>query len=129
MGAAETLAVLRRYADGWAAGEPDLFDNYADDATFHYFGATDLAGSHRGEDACLTALITASARAPRTLLEVVDVLAGERSGALVVRELLRRDGEEHELVRTLRFRVADDRIVECWLLDEDQALVDRLWRP
>jgi hypothetical protein len=25
--------------------------------------------------------------------------------------------------------VEADHLAECWLLDEDQALIDRLWRP
>jgi hypothetical protein len=44
-----------------------------------------------------------------------------------VRDRLTRDGESHELRRVLRYRVAEDRLVECWLHDEDQRLVDRLW--
>ena len=125
----ETYEVLRAYADGWLAGSPTLFDAYADDCTFHYAGTTDLAGTHVGKDACLTAMLTASVRATRTLLEVVDVLAGDTYGAIVVRERLERDGEAHELERVLRYRVVGGRIVECWLHDADQALVDHLWRP
>lgn len=125
----ETLAVLQAYADGWVAGSATLFDAYAGDCTFHYFGTTDLAGTHEGKDACLTAMLRASARAARSELEIVDVLAGAATGAIVVRERLTRDDESHVVQRTLRYRVAGGRIVECWLLDEDQALVDRLWRP
>jgi hypothetical protein len=29
----------------------------------------------------------------------------------------------------LVFRVDAGRLAECWLLDEDQAPIDRLWRP
>jgi hypothetical protein len=125
----ETRAAIRSYADGWQTRDPDLFDHYADDAVFHYSGATDLAGSHVGKEACLTAMITARMRAPGALLEIVDVLSGDALGALVVRERLERDGEAHEIRRVLAFRVDDDgRLAECWLLDEDQALIDHLWR-
>ncbi len=128
MAADETAAVLRSYADGWWAKDSDLFDHYADDAVFHYSGGTDLAGTHVGKEACLTAMITARIRAQSELLEVMDVMAGDRFGALVVRERLERDGEAHEITRVLRFRVGDGQIQECWLLDEDQALIDHLWR-
>jgi hypothetical protein len=74
-------------------------------------------------------MITARMRAPGVLLEIVDVLGGESLGALVVRERLERDGEAHEVRRVLVFRVEADHLAECWLLDEDQALIDRLWRP
>jgi hypothetical protein len=29
----------------------------------------------------------------------------------------------------MRYRVAGGKIAECWVYDEDQALIDRLWRP
>lgn len=57
-----------------------------------------------------------------------DVLTGDVGGALVVTERLCRDDESHVLRRTLRYRVEADRLAECWLYDEDQALVDHLWR-
>ena len=115
--------MLRAYADG-VVGEatPTLFDHYADDCTFHYSGTTDLAGTHVGKEACLTAMITARTRAPRELLEIVDVLAGD-----VVRRAggARAAGARRRVPRGRRaccaFRVADGHIAECWLLDEDQA--------
>jgi len=48
MASDDTAAVLRAYAEAWQAGDPALFDFYADDCTFHYFGSTDLAGTHQG---------------------------------------------------------------------------------
>ena len=120
-----THAVLRRYADAWLAGDIDaLFAAYADDAVFHYFGETDLAGDHVGKDACLAAMITVSSRAPRDQLEVVDVLAGDVLGAIVVRERL---AGTHVVERAFLYRVEGDRIAECWLYDQDQRLIDRLW--
>jgi hypothetical protein len=124
----ETRATLQRYADAWAGGDVDtVFGSYADDIVFHYSGATDLAGDHVGKDAAVTAMIAASTRCERELLEVLDVLAGARLGALVVRERLTRDGDVAEVRRTLVFRVEADHLAECWLLDEDQALIDRFW--
>jgi hypothetical protein len=123
------MDVLRRYADSWLAGDVDaLFAAYADDAVFHYFGTSDLAGTHVGKDAVLAALITASSRAPRQLLEIVDVLAGEHRGAIVARERLTRDGDAADVERVFLYRVEGDRIAECWLHEQDQALVDRFWR-
>jgi ketosteroid isomerase-like protein len=124
----ETRATLQRYADAWAGGDVDtVFGSYADDIVFHYSGSTDLAGDHVGKDAAVTAMIAASTRCERELLEILDVLAGSRFGALVVRERLSRDGDVAEVRRTLVFRVEADQLVECWLLDEDQALIDRFW--
>ena len=120
-----TQDTLRAYADAWLAGDVDsVFAAYADDAVFHYFGTSDLAGTHVGKDACITAMVAASTRAQRELLEVVDVLAGDVLGAIVVRERL---AGEHELERTFLYRVVDDRIAECWVYDQDQRLIDSLW--
>ena len=43
-------------------------------------------------------------------------------------ETLVRDGESATIHRTLRYRVEDGLLRECWLLDEDQSLVDHYWR-
>jgi hypothetical protein len=123
-------AALQRYADAWRAGDLEaMLGAYADDVVFHYFGRTDLAGDHVGKDASVNAMVTASVRAARELLEVVDVLAGDRVGALVVRERLTRDGESVDLRRVLVYRVEGGKFAEVWLYDEDQAAVDRLWAP
>ena len=100
----------------------------ADDVVFHYFGSSDLAGTHVG-DAALAAMAQASVRSTRTLVEVVDVLDGPVLGALVVRERFERDGRSEEVQRVLLYRVVDDQIAECWLYDEDQPLIDEFWAP
>jgi ketosteroid isomerase-like protein len=126
----ETLAVLRRYADSWLAGDMDaVLAAYADDVVFHYFGNTDLAGAHVGKAAAVEAMVTVSARAPRRLVEVLDVLAGNQFGAIVAVEELNRDGESATVRRTFLYRVEAGTIVECRVFDEDQAQVDRFWRP
>lgn len=121
--------VLRRYADAWQAGDLDaLIGCYADDFTLHYAGANRFAGTHVGRDAALGVMAEVSTIAPRTLRSVDDVLSGGGGGALVVTEELTRDGETAVLSRVLRYRVADGLLRECWLHDEDQALIDHLWR-
>ncbi len=123
------MSVLHRYAERWKAGDLEaLFAFYADDVIFHYFGSSDLSGDHVGKDAALTALVTASGRAPRELVGIIDVLDGDQRGAIVARERLTRDGESAVVDRVLLYRLADDRIAECWLYDQDQALIDRFWR-
>jgi hypothetical protein len=124
-----TRSTLERYAKAWEDGDlGTLFELYADGVVFHYFGSTDLAGTHIG-DAALAAMAQASVRSSRTLLEVVDVLDGPVLGALVVRERFERDGRSEEVQRVLLYRVIDDRIAECWLYDEDQDLIDAFWAP
>ena len=128
--AGETIEVLRRYAASWREGDLEgLLGAYADDAVFHYFGSTDVAGAHVGKEAAVGAMVVLSTRAQRELLEIVDILAGDELGSIVARERLTRDGEVAEVRRVLVYRVVAEKIVECWVLDEDQALIDRFWRP
>jgi hypothetical protein len=70
-------------------------------------------------------------RASRELVEVLDVLAGDALGSVVaVERFARLDAgiDAVDVRRVFLYRVAaDGRIVEVWMLDEDQALMDRLW--
>jgi hypothetical protein len=56
---------------------------------------------------------------------VVDVLGGSSLAALVVTEAVGPD--QRPIRRVLVYRCADDRLAECWLLDEDQRAIDVLW--
>ncbi|MBA3984323.1 MAG: nuclear transport factor 2 family protein [Acidimicrobiia bacterium] len=118
---------VRSYADAWAAGDlVGVLDAYHDDFVLHYFGESDLAGDHEGKDAAVTALVAATERTARRLLEVEDVLAGERFGAIIAREEVGVD-DRRVIRRVLVFTVADDQLAECWLYDEDQRAIDQLW--
>jgi len=126
---AETLRVLRSYADAWARGDVvALAALYADDFTLHYPGAHPLAGVHRGKAASLRALGEVARRVTRRLAEVVDVMAGERRGAIQVVEEWSRDGEVVLLDRLLVYAVRDELLAECWLFDADAAAVAHLLR-
>jgi hypothetical protein len=125
-----TRATLERYAQAWRDGDvTGLLDAYADDVVFHYFGESDLAGDHLGKDAAVGAMLEASTRSTRTLVEILDVLVGERFGALVATERFERGDESAEVQRVLLYRVEADQFVECWLYDTDQRMIDRYWAP
>ena len=51
-------------------------------------------------------------------------MAGPDRGALLVRERFERDGRTAELERLLVYAVRDGLLGECWVCDQDQALVD-----
>jgi len=126
------MAALQRYAQAWREGDLQaLLDAYADDAVFHYFGATDVAGDHVGKEAAVAAMVQTATRAQRELVEIVDVLAGERLGTIVVVERFTREGVgSDEVRRTAVYRIDDDGLIgECWILDEDQRLMDRYFAP
>jgi ketosteroid isomerase-like protein len=124
-----TAEVMLRYAEAMRTGDGQTIrDSYAEDVVLHYAGSNPLSGAHRGWPAMLTAMRELSRRSGRQMLEVVDVMLGEERACFILRERFSRDGETHEVLRTAVYRVVGGSIVECWVYDEDQALMDRLLR-
>jgi hypothetical protein len=64
-------------------------------------------------------------RTNRRLIEIRDVLAGERFGLIVAVERFERDGASVDAERLLRYRVRDGKLAECWIYDQDQRRVDQ----
>ncbi|MCK1637004.1 nuclear transport factor 2 family protein [Bradyrhizobium sp. 157] len=120
-----TRQAVGRYAAAWLAGDrAALTACYHDDFTLHYFGRNPLAGDHSGKAASLGVLAEVTRRTNRKLLAIVDVMAGPERGALLVRERFERDGRTAEVERLLVYAVRDGLLAECWVYDQDQALVD-----
>ena len=122
----EIATTLRAYATAWLAGDLEqILASYHDDIELHYMGDSPLTGDHIGKDAAFAALGQASVRSARKLIEIEDVLVGDRLGALLAIEEI---GQPPRRVRrVLVYRVLDDKLRECWLYDEDQRFVDQLW--
>ena len=113
------------YAAAWLAGDRQaMLASYHDDFTLHYFGRNPLAGIHRGKPAALAILAEVTRRSNRKLSGIVDVMAGPERGALLVREIFQRDGKTAEVERLLVYSVRDQLLWQCWVYDQDQALVD-----
>ena len=120
-----TRQAVGRYAAAWLASDrPALAACYHDDFTLHYFGRNPLAGKHRGKGVALSILAEVSRRTNRRLVSITDVMAGPERGALLVRERFERDGRTAEVERLLVYTVRDGLLRECWVYDQDQALVD-----
>lgn len=123
----ENLAVVRRYAKAWVAGDlPNILACYHDDFTLHYGGESPLAGDHVGKAAALATLAEVSRRSGRKTPEIIDTAAGDQRAVLLVRETFTRGGAEVRLDRALAFTVKDGRLHECWVYESDQAAMDRL---
>jgi ketosteroid isomerase-like protein len=122
----DAIDTVRRYAEAWKANDVGtVFDLYHDDFVLHYFGESPLAGDHAGKQAAIDVLVEATRRSGRQLDDIEDVLGGERFAAIVAREGL---GDPVRVVRRLFvYAVRDGKLAECWLYDEDQRFVDRLW--
>ena len=119
--------VVTRYATAWAAGDfPAIRDCYHEQFTLHYAGNNPLSGVHKGRAACLAVLEEFRKRTRRKLLSVDHIMAGPDRGAVVAREQFSHDGTTIDVQRLLVYTVLDDQLHECWVYDQDQALVDRL---
>ena len=113
------------YAAAWLAGDRQaMLASYHDDFTLHYFGRNPLAGIHRGKPAALAILAEVTRRTNRKLSGIVDVMAGPERGALLVREIFQRNGKTAEVERLLVYSVRDELLWQCWVYDQDQALID-----
>ena len=123
---AETEAVLRSYADAWLAADLEkVLGAYHEEIVLHYMGESPLAGTHEGREAVFEVLGLASFRTSRKLVEVEDVLAGDRFGAIIAIEDL--GDPPRQVRRVLLYRVIDGMLGECWLFDEDQRFIDSMW--
>jgi ketosteroid isomerase-like protein len=110
---ADIYAVVRRYADAWAANDlAGVIDSYHDDIVFHYFGNNPLAGVHR---------------ANRRLLSIRDVLAGNLFGVVIALERFERNGKTIEVERLFKYTVRDGKLAQCWVYDDDQRLIDEVF--
>jgi len=123
----EIQAAVDRYAKAWAAGDTAaIIACYGDGFTLHYGGSNALSGRHVGKAKALGVLADFSRRTNRKLVRIVDVMAGDERGVVVAREALGPEGGRVEIERTLVYRVEGGLFAECWLYDQDQALIDRL---
>lgn len=123
---AVNLAVVRRYAEAWLAGDREaLVACYHPEFTLHYFGDNPLAGDHIGLTTALGTLAEVTRRTHRMLLGIVEVLAGPERGIVIARERFTRGDLTAELERVLVYTIRDDRLHNCWVYDADQRLVDR----
>jgi uncharacterized protein len=122
------ISVLRTYADAWLRSDHTvIFACYADDIVAHYGGSSPFAGTHVGRDEFVKVLINVAVRSQRELLAIEAVYDDGATGAIFTREAIIVHGQRHEVLRSLRFRLHDGLIAECWLYDQDQHLVDRAW--
>lgn len=120
---AEIRAAIERYAVAWRDGDlPTILDCYHDDLVLHWFGANALSGDHAGKCAAVAALGEFTRRTRRQPPTIVATMVGAERGAIVARETL----GDTQVERVLVFTVRDGKLAECWVYDQDPAVIDRL---
>jgi len=121
----ETLDALRSYAAALTANDlQKIVAAYHDDVVVHYFGNNPFAGTVCGKGAFLEVLRAIRNKANRKIVSVLDVLAGADFGVIITLERWEREGMVADLERLFRYRIRDGKIIECWVCDQDQAIVD-----
>lgn len=127
MSAGETIG---RYGAAAAAGDmAALAATLSPDVVWHQPGGNQLSGDHVGPDAVVAHLGRFMELSGGTFTLSTESVA--EAGALVattVRFTASRAGRADLDQRGVDvFRVEDDRIVEVWLISEDQAEEDAFW--
>lgn len=123
----EVGAALSRYAEAWKSGDmARITDCYHVDFTLHYFGRNALSGNHVGKAIALKILADFSRQTRRKLVAIVAILVSGGLGAIVARERLMKGLESIVVERVLVYRVADGLLIECWVYDQDQRLIDSI---
>jgi ketosteroid isomerase-like protein len=117
------IAVLERYRDAWVAADiATMFGLYADDFILHWNGANPFAGTHAGKPAAIAALSNFTQKTDRKLIGVRNIMADADKAVMIARERL----AGREVDRTLVYRTDGEKLLECWVLDADQAWIDSL---
>ncbi len=120
--------VIERYAKAWERSDLEtMFAAYASGVVVHYGGTSPFAGDHHGRDALIAVLAETTRRSGRTLVGVEAVYDIGDTGAIFVTESFDIGGQQVSVERCLRYRVDGDLIVEVWLYDQQQHLVDDAW--
>ena len=124
------IDVIGQYGAAMAAGDMEaLAATFGADAVWHQPGSNQLSGDHVGPAAIVAHLGRFMQLSGGTFaLEPESVTESGDLVSMTVRFRARRDGQDDLDQHGVDvFRVADDRIVEVWLMSEDQAAEDRFW--
>ncbi len=121
----DDIDVVRAYCRAWTRGDAAAITAlYHDELTLIWPGRHRLAGRHTGRDAALAALLELQSITNRVPVEIVDVLAGERSVIAIAIERWSGEGEVVDVRRALEYTIADGKLRTCRVYEADQPTVD-----
>lgn len=119
---------IHRYAAAWKDGDvAGIVGCYAEGVVTHYGGRSSFAGTHVGRDRLVEVLLATKVLGQRELVSIDQVHDDGETGALFVSEQFTVDGETRTVSRAFRYRTNGEQIIECWLYDQDQYVVDQAW--
>jgi ketosteroid isomerase-like protein len=105
-----------------------LRDLLADDIAWHVPGRSPIAGHYHGYQEVLGYFAARRAQAKATFRVLPRaILADDQRVVQLADGQMERDGKLQTWQTVGVFRIADDRIAECWLVPFDQYLFDELW--
>ena len=117
----------RFYAGG---GQEHVRAMLAEDVAWHVPGRSRIAGDYRGRDEVLRYFVARRELAQATFRIVVrGVLADDERAVIFAGGQVQRDGVTSTWETVGVFRIADDKIAECWVLPYDQYSFDEIWSP
>jgi uncharacterized protein len=120
---------MDRYFDAWKRGDREtLAGCYADDLVMHHLQAGPATAETHGREAFFELIAKIYLAAPGAeILEVHDVLVGERHAVGLVRERLSNGEDEVFTNRVVVYGLRDGRIAEIWTYDDDQSAIIRFF--
>jgi len=115
----------RFYAGG---GQEHVRAMLAEDVAWHVPGRSPIAGDYRCRDEVLRYFAARRELAQATFRIVVHgVLADDERAVIFAGGQVQHDGVTSTWETVGVFRVADDKIAECWVLPYDQYSFDEIW--
>ncbi|MDN5795770.1 MAG: nuclear transport factor 2 family protein [Intrasporangium sp.] len=122
------VALIRRGYAAFATGDlATLDDLLAEDLVWHEPGRNLLSGDYRGRDSVFGLFGKVGEVTQGTFrLEVGEVYADDEHGIAVVTVSTTRDGRFVEHTHANLFRLRDGKVVEYWVVADDQDAADEL---
>jgi uncharacterized protein len=120
--------LVRSAFDAFAKGDVDtLRESMGQDAVWYLPGRNQLSGDHRGVDAILGFFGKTMELSGGTFLEVHDVVANDDHAVALFGSRAEREDRTYENRNVLVIHIRDGKLVETWLMSQDQYAADEFF--
>jgi ketosteroid isomerase-like protein len=124
------VELIRRYFDAVGTDHSRTAALYAPNATLHYIGRHVLGGVYRGQEEIVELFRRSREAFRRTQrLELHDVLANDHHAVALLSGSAERGGSHLEWRRVVVFHLKDGLILEQWIHDSDQHVIEEALAP